>query len=46
MSQHTEIGPGSEPEIGPGGRGRWPPPDGPMTYEEFLDWLDEDTLAE
>jgi len=46
MSQHTEIRPGSEPEIEPGGRGRRPPSDGPMTYEQFLDWLDEDTLAE
>lgn len=42
MSQHTEIG----SEIGPDERGRRSPPDGPMTYEEFLDWLDEDTLAE
>jgi Uma2 family endonuclease len=42
LSQHTEI----EPDSGPGGRERRPPPGGPMTYEEFLDWLDEDTPAE
>lgn len=29
-----------------GREGRSAPPPAPMTYEQFLDWADEDTLAE
>ncbi len=40
MAKHAQTNP---PPADPGTQG---PPPGPMTYEQFLDWADEDTLAE
>src|SRR3712207_261063 len=40
MSQRTAIEPQAESGVGP----RIPP--GPPTYEQFLDWLDDETHAE
>ncbi len=40
MARHAQTNP---PPADPGTPG---PPLGPMTYEQFLDWADEDTLAE
>jgi hypothetical protein len=38
----VELGVPQQPDI----REARTPPAGPLTYEQFLDWADEDTLAD